>query len=259
VAGKEQIMTAIYDMDPSTSTIATAWASSEFGDPETGPTEFWEALEADEVADRKPRSIARHAGLLAALAGVFCAGAAFGLAVFDFADLTPPTITLPVVSTQVGATPTETAPTVAAPVSESVSKPVAAVPDNAPSSKPSAPMPAPSPATAIAPTFAAEPGPLPVVSPPANVPGDAKSTVDLSIPAPPDAVPVPDDPEPPKPKTPNPVLQLTPEVDSTSLQPVQPPTLKKPRTTLYDPSSPNSKPKANPSTEPSQRTTLSKP
>jgi hypothetical protein len=66
VAGKEQTMTAIYDMEPSTSTIATAWASSDLGDP-----------------DREPKSIARHAGLVVALAGVFCAGVAFGLAVFD--------------------------------------------------------------------------------------------------------------------------------------------------------------------------------
>jgi hypothetical protein len=87
------------------------------------------------------------------------------------------------------------------------------------------------------------------------VPGDAKPTIDLTIPPPPDAVPVPDDPEPPEPKTPKPVLQLTPDAGSTGLQPVQPPTLKKPRTTLNDPSSPNSKPKPGSS----QRTTLSKP
>jgi hypothetical protein len=245
VAGKEPIMTAIYDMDPSTSTIAIAWASGDLD------------YAAPEPANRKPRSIARHAGLVAALAGVFGAGAAFGLAVFQFADWTPPTITLPYVSTQVGATPSEIAPTVPVPVLDNVPKPVAAIPDNAPSSKPSAPTSTPGPAP-VAPTFADTPGPLAVVSPPANVPGDTKPTVDLTIPAPPNAVPVPD-PEPPKPKTPKPVLQLTPEAGSTGLQPVQPPMLIKPRTALNDPYSPGSKKKPGPASKPSQRTTLSKP
>jgi hypothetical protein len=258
MAGKEQIMIAIYDMDPSTSTIATAWASSEFGDPETGPTELWETAEADEVVDRKPRSIARHAGFIAALAGVFGAGAAFGLAVFDFADWAPPTITLPYVSTQGGGTPSEIAPTVAAAVPDDVSKPVAAVPDNVPDSLPSGPPPAAAPTAGVAPTIASQPDAVVVISPPANEPGDAKPTVDLTIPPPPEAQPVPDqpDPEPENPK-PKPTLQLAPS--PSGLQPVQPPTLKKPRTALYDPFSPGSKPKNNPSPKPSQRTALAKP
>jgi hypothetical protein len=85
-------------------------------------------------------------------------------------------------------------------------------------------------------------------------------TVDIAIPPPPDAVPVPDepDPEPENPK-PKPTLQLAPETDPTTLQPVQPPTLMKPRTALNNPYTGGSKPKANPGPKPSQRTTLSKP
>jgi len=248
-------MTAIYDMDPSTSTIANAWASSVFGDPETGPTELWEAVEADGPLDRKPRSIAQHAGFVAALACVFGAGVAFGLAVLESADSAPPAITLPYVSTQVGGSPSESAPTVTASVPDDVSKPVAAVPDNVPSSGPSVPTPAQAPAT-VAPAFAEKPGPDIVVSPPANVPSGATPTVDLTIPALPDAKPVPDGPELPEPKTPKPVLQLAPGVGPTGLQPVQPPTLVKPRTALnpYP-----SKPKADPSPKPSARTALAKP
>jgi hypothetical protein len=237
-------MTAIYDMDPSTSTIATAWASSEFGDPETGPTEFWEAPEADEPTDRKAKSVARHAGFVAALAGVFGAGVAFGLTVFNFADWTPPTITLPYVTTQGGEPPSEVPPTVAASTPENMPKSIAAVPDNTPSPTPSVPPP-----VAEAPTLAAKPGPVVIVSPPVNVPGDAKPTVDLTIPPPPDAVPVPDNPEP--------TLQLAPS--PSGLQPVQPPTLKKPRTTINDASTPGSKPKRVQSLKPSTRTALAKP
>ena len=56
-------MTAIYDMDPSTSTIANAWASSVFGDPETGPTELWEAVEAETAAlEGRGRILVRPSG-----------------------------------------------------------------------------------------------------------------------------------------------------------------------------------------------------
>lgn len=251
-------MTAIYDMDPSTCTIAAAWASSEFGDPETGPTEFWEATETNEAADRKSTSIVRHAGLVAALAGVFGAGAAFGLAAFDFADVTAPTITLPYVSTQDSGTPgpTDVAPAAAATLPATAPKAVVAVPDNAPAPKPIASAPDSAPA-GVAPTLEIKPAPVDIVSPPANSSGGGKVTVDIAIPAPPEAVPVPDAPEPPDPNTPKPTLQLAPT--TSGIQQEQPPTLKKPRTTLNDPFSPNSKPKANPSPKPSQRTTLSKP
>jgi hypothetical protein len=256
VAGKEQIMTAVYDMDPSTSTIVTAWASSEFGDPETGPTEFWEATNTDEAADRKPKSIARHAGLVAALAGVFGAGAAFGLAVFDFADWASPTITLPYVSTQadVPPGPTQVAPSAAASAPATLPpKPGVAAPDNATAPQPPGSVPA-----GGAPTLADKPGPIDVVSPPANSPGDSKVTVDIALPPPPDAVPVPDEPEP-EPANPKPTLQLAPEIGPTDLQPAQPPTLKKPRTALNDAFSPGSERRAGQSTKPSPRTKLAKP
>jgi hypothetical protein len=231
LAGKEQIMTAIYDMDPSTCTIAAAWASSEFGDPETGPTEFWHAPD-DESPERKATSITRHAGLVAALAGVFGAGAAFGLAVFDFADWAQPTITLPYVSTQDVGTPGT--PHVAPSAAASTSKPVVAAPGNAPA--PTVSAPAGAPAAGVAPTSDYTPGPVEIVSPPANSPGDAKVTVDLALPGPPNAVPVPDLPEPelasPEPET---TLQLAPGPDSTALQPQQPPTLTKvPKLTQID-------------------------
>jgi hypothetical protein len=263
MASEEQIMTAIYDMDPGTSTIATAWSSSDLGDPETGPTDMWEALEADVEADRKPRSITRHAGFVAALVGVFGMGAAFGLAVFDFADWTPPTITLPYVSTQETPDPIEVASSVSVSAPDTLPKPVAAAPPTVVSPTPTAPESAP---VAVAPTVANQPGPVTqpqpvtIFSPPANTPDGGKVTVDIAIPPPPDAVPVPDepDPEPENPK-PKPTLQLAPGTDSTTLQPVQPPTLKKPRTALNNPYSPGSKPKANRSPKPSQRTALSKP
>lgn len=256
-------MTAIYDMDPSTSTIATAWSSSDLGDPETRPTEIWEALEADEAADRKRAAITRHAGLVAALVGVFGMGAAFGLAAFDFADWTPPTIALPYVSTQETPGPIHVAPSVAVSAPPTLPKSVAAVPPNVVNPIPTASAPDSAP---VAPTVAnqpnpvTQPGPVTIFSPPANAPGGGKVTVDLAIPAPPEAVPVPDepDPEPENPK-PKPTLQLAPETDSTTLQPVQPPTLKKSRTTLNNPYLPGSKRKADPSPKPSQRTTLSKP
>ena len=250
-------MTAIYDMDPNTSTIATAWSSSDLGDPEAGPTEIWEAFDADVAADREPASTTRHAGFVAALAGMFGVGAAFGLAVFDFADWTPRTITLPYVSTQETPGPIKVAPSVAVSAPDTLPKPVAAAPPNVVSPTPTASVPESAP-VAVAPTVANQPGPVIIVSPPANAPGDGKVTVDIAIPPPPDAVPVPDEPEPPKPKTPKPILQLAPGTDSTTLQPEQPPTLKKPRATLNNPFSP-SKPKADPSPKPSQRTTLSKP
>ena len=259
MTSKEQIMTAIYDMDPSTSTIATAWSSSGLGDPETGPTESWEALAADEAADRKPASITRHPGFVAALVGVFGMGAAFGLAVFDFADWTPPTITLPYVSTQETPSPIEVAPSVAVSAPGALPKPVAAAPPNMVSPTPTASAPESAP-VAAAPTVANQPGSITIVSPPANAPGGGKVTVDIAIPAPPEAVPVPDepDPEPENPK-PKPTLELAPETDSTTLQPQQLPTLKKPRTALNDPFTPGSKRKANPSLKPSQRTALAKP
>jgi hypothetical protein len=259
MASKEQIMTAIYDMDPSTSTIATAWSSSEFGEPETGLTEFWQALEADEATDRKPRSVARHAGFVAALVGVFGMGTAFGLAVFDFAESTPPTIALPYVSTQATPGPVDVAPSVAVSAPSTLPKPVAAAPPSLVSPTPTASAPESAPVATV-PTVANQPGPVAIVSPPANAPGGGKVTVDIAIPPPPDAVPVPDepDPEPENPK-PKPTLQLAPATDSTTLQPVEPPTLKKPRTTLNNPYTGGSKPKANPGLKPSQRTTLSKP
>jgi hypothetical protein len=261
MASKEQIMTAIYDMDPSTSTIATAWSSCDLGDPQTEPTEFWAALDADDAADPKPASVARRVGFVAALAGVFGLGAAFGLAVFDVADWTPPTIALPYVSTQGGQTsgPIELGPP--APASDIAPKPVGST-GNVEEPTPTVSSPDGAAASGVAPTSDSKPGPVTIASLPANTPGGGggQVTVDVAIPAPPEAVPVPDEPEPkPKPKTPKPTLQLAPGTDSTTLQPVQPPTLKKPRTTLYDPSSPGSKPKFNPSTKPSQRTTLSKP
>lgn len=256
-------MTAIYDMDPSTSTIATAWSCSGLGDPETGPTETWEALEADEAADRKPASITRHAGFVAALVGVFGIGAAFGLAVFDFAVWAPPTITLPYVSTQETPGPIEVAPSVAVSAPGTLPKSVAAAPPNVVSPTPTAPEGAP---VAVAPTVAnqaapvTQPGPVTIFSPPANAPGGEKVTVDIAIPAPPNAVPVPDEPDPePENSKPKPTLQLAPGTDSTTLQPVQPPTLMKPRTTLNNPYTPGSKRKASPSPKPSQRTALSKP
>lgn len=251
-------MTAIYDMDPSTSTIATAWASSEFGDPETGPTESWEALDADESADRKPTSIARHAGLVAALAGVFGAGAALGLAMFDFADWAPPTITLPYVSTQadVPPGPTQIAPSAAAPAPAIMPKPVVAAPDNAPATQPTTSVPDSAPAGG-APTLENKPGPVDIVSPPANEPGDSKVTVDIALPPPADAVPVPDPPEPPKPNTTKPTLQLAPS--PSGIQQEQPPTLIKGRMALIGGGSPGSKPKGGQSTEPSRRNSLAKP
>ena len=251
-------MTAIYDMDPNTSTIATAWASSEFGDPETGPTEMWEALESDESADRKPTSIVRHAGLVAALAGVFGAGAAFGLAVFDFADWAPPTITLPYVSTQDGGTPgaAQVAPSAAASAPVNAPKPVVAVPDSAQTPKPTVSAPDSAP-VGVAPTLENKPVPNDIVSPPANEPGDGKVTVDIALPPPPDAVPVPDEPEPPKPNTPKPTLQLAPS--PSGIQQAQPPTLKKPRMALIGPFSDGPKRKAGQSTEPPRRNALAKP
>lgn len=256
-------MTAIYDMDPSTCTIAAAWAHSDLGDPETGPTEFWKTPADDEpiAADRKPRSIARHAGLVAALAAVFGAGAAFGLAVFDFTDGPSPTITLPYVSTQSGVPPGPNqlapAPVVAAP--DNGPKPAVAVPGNISEPKPTASVPVGAPAAGLAPTPDNKPGPVDIVTPPANSPGDAKVTVDIAIPEQPVAVPVPDQPEPPIADAPKPTLQLAPETGPTNLQPVQPPTLIKPRSTLYDPSSQGPKPKSGPATKPSQRAALSKP
>lgn len=248
-------MTAIYDMDPSTRTIAAAWASSEFGDPETGPTECWQAPDDDEatVADRKPRSVARHAGLVAALAGVFGAGAAFGLAVFDFADWASPTITFPYVSTQSGVTagPNQPAPSAAVSAPHDAPKPVVAVPGNTPGPKPPVSVPTDAPAAGVAPTFDS-PEPVEIVSPPASDPGDAKVTVDIAIPAPPPAVPVPDQPEPADPQ--DPTLQLAPGPDSTALHPQQPPTLTKvPKLTQIDALPQDPKPKNDQGTKPSPR------
>jgi hypothetical protein len=168
--------------------------------------------------------------------------------VFDFADWAPPTITLPYVSTQATPGPIEVAPSVAVSAPGTLPTLGAAAPPNVVNPTPTAPESAP---VAVAPTVANQPGPVSIFSPPANAPGDAKVTVDIAIPAPPVAVPVPDEPEP--------ELQLAPGTDSTTLQPVQPPTLKKPRTTLYNPVTPGPKRKANQSTKPSTRTALAKP
>jgi len=179
--------------------------------------------------------------------------------VFDFEDWTPPTITLPYVSTQEAPGPIEVAPSLAVSAPGTLPKSVAAAPPNVVSPTPTASAPESAP-VAAAPTVANQPGPVTIIGPPANAPGGEKVTVDIAIPPPPDAVPVPDepDPEPENPK-PKPTLQLVPGTDSTMLQPVQPPTLKEPRTALNNPYTPGSKRKANPSLNPSQRTTLANP
>jgi hypothetical protein len=156
----------------------------------------------------------------------------------------------------VPAGPNQLAPAAVASAPDNGPHPVVAAPGNISEPKPTASVTVGPPAAGLAPAPDDKPGPVDIVSPPANSPGDAKVTVDIAIPAPPVAVPAPDAPES---APPTPVLQLAPELDSTTLQPEQPPTLKKPRATLYDPSSQGPKPKSDPAPKPSQRTALSKP
>lgn len=227
-------MSTIYDTDPNTHTIAAAWSSSPLGDPVTGPTELWETVDhAEAVAPAtKQMSIARHAALVAALAGGIGAGAAFGLAVFEFTDSAQPTVAVPSVSAPLSAPSGDTpGANKALPPEEAVS-----APESAPDAN-------------IAPTSEGEFGSADVGSPPANAPGNTTVFVDIPIPPLPEPSPLPEQPKPqPKPQ-PQPTLQQKPAADPT-LQPAPPQVFttapKKPKLTLETAVPPTLGPKVQP-------------
>jgi hypothetical protein len=89
-------MTASYDTDPNTQTIADAWASSELGQPEhevrygfatSGPTESVTASEEEPTA--------RRVMVAAGLAYGVAAGALIGVMLFTYTDSSQPTVVAP--------------------------------------------------------------------------------------------------------------------------------------------------------------------
>ncbi|MGH3677175.1 MAG: hypothetical protein ACRDU5_15830 [Mycobacterium sp.] len=208
-------MSTTYDTDAST--IAAAWASSPLGDPISGPTELWETVEhAEAPPPAKPTSLARHAAIVAALAAGIGAGAAFGLAVFDFNEPAQSSVAVPVVSAPAGG---PTGAGQAVPPKEAAVAP-AAPPKHV---EPAAPKPvvtAPKPAQAAvsaAPKGPVDPGTAPASHPPV--------IVDIDIPPLP---PWPEQPEQPKPDPadpgPKPTLQIK-SAEEPTLQQAPPQTM----------------------------------
>ncbi|MGH3677173.1 MAG: hypothetical protein ACRDU5_15820 [Mycobacterium sp.] len=182
-------MSTTYETDAST--IAAAWASSPLGDPVSGPTEVWETVEhAEAPPAAKPTSLARHAALVAALACGIGAGAAFGLAVFDFTDPAQSTVVPGADSTApeyaVVVTPNHPAP---APMPVAPAAPPKHV-EPTPVPKPVVTAPKPAQAAVPAPQGPVDPGTPPASHPPV--------IVDIDIP------PLPPWPEQPDPEPPQP-------------------------------------------------------
>jgi hypothetical protein len=202
-------MSTIDETDPSTSTIAAAWASSPLGDPISGPTELWETVDHVEAAApaAKPKSIARHAAVVAALACGIGASAALGMAVFDSAQ---PTVTMPPVSVSGGGAPVASQ---AVPPKEAVS-----TPDHAPRPKSVVSAPQSAPSANGAASSDNGPGSADVGSQLASAPGNTTVNVDMPIPPLPDPDPLP---EPPKPEPANPE-KPKPASDPPALQPKLP-------------------------------------
>ena len=124
-------MTASYDTDPNTQTIAAAWASSELGQPErevrygfatTGPTESVTASEEEPTA----RRVMVAAGLACGVA----AGALLGVMLFTYNDSSEPTVVAPGPAPQhaVVVGPNTAAPTPKPVVSEQSTAPTAVIP-----------------------------------------------------------------------------------------------------------------------------------
>lgn len=188
-------MTASYDTDPNTQTIAAAWASSELGQPErevrygfatTGPTESVTASEEEPTA----RRVMVAAGLACGVA----AGALLGVMLFTYNDSSEPTVVAPGPAPQhaVVVGPNTAAPT---------PKPVVSEQSTAP--------------TAVIPAPRVQPPMADVATPPPASKGDTTVVVDVPIP---DYPPLPEqpgqhDPEDPKPEPPTfvPDLPLSPK------------------------------------------------
>jgi hypothetical protein len=180
-----------FDTDPNTQTVASAWASSALGQPDSevgfgiadeSATERMSEPTDDADTGERRRPVAKHAIIAAALACGIGAGAALGLTVYDFSPHQP-TVTVPTTPGHAviveGNTPASAVPQSpsAANAPGRVGIPPAGVPGGA----------------AIAP----QPGPAPVPEQPENPPMPApESQEDPQVPAP----EPPEDPQDPDPK-----------------------------------------------------------
>src|SRR5689334_21921893 len=83
-------MTTTYDTDPAAPTEASAWASSPLGTidgPDTPRRYDWPATDAPD--DDEPDPAARRAGLMMLAACGVALGAALGVTLFGYVDVTP--------------------------------------------------------------------------------------------------------------------------------------------------------------------------
>jgi len=188
-------MTANYDTDPNTDTIAAAWASSPLGQPErdvrygfatAGPTD-------SVITANGPKSSAKRALLAAALASGVIGGAAFGVMLFDYTDPAQSAVVVP--GSGVGLSAPETS-------GASSSSRLPGPPRALPGEPLPAPEGAPSPNPVVSVPDSAQQGPADVA-----VPGDRTVVIDIPIPEYPPLPEKPEDPDPEPPKPQPPVLE----------------------------------------------------
>jgi hypothetical protein len=215
-------MTTTYDTEPNTHTIAaqtvaTAWASSPFGqsEDEVGygfaiPAEPINQLDAVET-----RSLVKHAVIATALASGICAGAAIGL-MLGGPFTTQPVVMVPGLDISPHhvevVSPSSLAPTPKAAVPVQEMAPVAVAPTST-----------------VAPPTANQPSTAAVAAPPVAPPGETTAVVDIPIPV---YAPLPQgsaqqEPEPPQSPDPDPEPPKPPVLDIPNFKP---PEVSKPQT-----------------------------